>query len=106
MAASAVCVPGKAQTGFLQQFRRHLQIALGRTDINVSEISCQLRQQALHILARPIPGNHPVNRRGMSKIVHSWWTQFARRASDAVSYTHLRAHETKANLVCRLLLEK
>src|SRR5665809_59158 len=23
----------------------------------------------------------------------------------AVSYTHLRAHETKANLVCRLLLE-
>ena len=27
-------------------------------------------------------------------------------ASDAVYYTHLRAHETKANLVCRLLLEK
>ena len=26
--------------------------------------------------------------------------------SMAVSYTHLRAHETKANLVCRLLLEK
>ena len=26
--------------------------------------------------------------------------------SAAVSYTHLRAHETKANLVCRLLLEK
>src|SRR5660397_288652 len=25
---------------------------------------------------------------------------------DSVSYTHLRAHETKANLVCRLLLEK
>src|SRR5660397_273062 len=23
-----------------------------------------------------------------------------------LSYTHLRAHETKANLVCRLLLEK
>ena len=27
-------------------------------------------------------------------------------ASSAVSYTHLRAHETLANLVCRLLLEK
>src|SRR5665809_48165 len=26
--------------------------------------------------------------------------------SSSVSYTHLRAHETKANLVCRLLLEK
>src|SRR5660398_137575 len=26
--------------------------------------------------------------------------------ANTVSYTHLRAHETKANLVCRLLLEK
>ena len=25
---------------------------------------------------------------------------------DSVSYTHLRAHETGRNLVCRLLLEK
>ena len=25
---------------------------------------------------------------------------------DAVSYTHLRAHETVLELVCRLLLEK
>ena len=32
-----------------------------------------------------------------NKMVHEVWT---------VSYTHLRAHETKANLVCRLLLEK
>src|SRR5660397_274432 len=32
---------------------------------------------------------------------HPYWT---RRLP--VSYTHLRAHETKANLVCRLLLEK
>src|SRR5665213_4012210 len=27
-------------------------------------------------------------------------------AEDPVSYTHLRAHETGRNLVCRLLLEK
>src|SRR5665213_3825111 len=27
-------------------------------------------------------------------------------AIEAVSYTHLRAHETGRNLVCRLLLEK
>ncbi|VTU50299.1 hypothetical protein LBCZ_P1-0028 (plasmid) [Lactobacillus casei subsp. casei ATCC 393] [Lacticaseibacillus rhamnosus] len=27
-------------------------------------------------------------------------------SSNAVSYTHLRAHETEADLVCRLLLEK
>ena len=30
----------------------------------------------------------------------------ARRDFEAVSYTHLRAHETEADLVCRLLLEK
>eukprot|EP00825_Cyclidium_porcatum_P050931 TRINITY_DN9206_c0_g1_i3.p3 TRINITY_DN9206_c0_g1~~TRINITY_DN9206_c0_g1_i3.p3 ORF type:complete len:117 (-),score=18.10 TRINITY_DN9206_c0_g1_i3:6-356(-) len=29
-----------------------------------------------------------------------------RRASMTVSYTHLRAHETRHDLVCRLLLEK
>src|SRR5665213_4043203 len=28
------------------------------------------------------------------------------QSSDPVSYTHLRAHETGRNLVCRLLLEK
>ena len=27
-------------------------------------------------------------------------------SANNVSYTHLRAHETKANLVCRLMLEK
>ena len=31
---------------------------------------------------------------------------FAIDALSAVSYTHLRAHETRSNLVCRLLLEK
>ena len=30
----------------------------------------------------------------------------ARRDADAVSYTHLRAHETVLDLVCRLLLEQ
>ena len=29
-----------------------------------------------------------------------------RRNGVTVSYTHLRAHETRSNLVCRLLLEK
>src|SRR5660397_42510 len=31
---------------------------------------------------------------------------FCWHENEPVSYTHLRAHETKANLVCRLLLEK
>ena len=28
------------------------------------------------------------------------------KAAEAVSYTHLRAHETPEHIVCRLLLEK
>ena len=32
--------------------------------------------------------------------------EHAEREVDAVSYTHLRAHETVLDLVCRLLLEK
>ena len=28
------------------------------------------------------------------------------KLTTSVSYTHLRAHETEADLVCRLLLEK
>src|SRR5665213_784856 len=33
-------------------------------------------------------------------------TMLYRRSIESVSYTHLRAHETGRNLVCRLLLEK
>ncbi len=32
--------------------------------------------------------------------------EWIRNPSSPVSYTHLRAHETGRNLVCRLLLEK
>src|SRR5678809_833186 len=35
-----------------------------------------------------------------------WPAPFVRCAPGSVSYTHLRAHETGRNLVCRLLLEK
>ena len=31
---------------------------------------------------------------------------YFKKRSEAVSYTHLRAHETDSYLVCRLLLEK
>ena len=34
------------------------------------------------------------------------WTLPVASASGPVSYTHLRAHETVLELVCRLLLEK
>ena len=52
--------------------------------------------------------------KGFKELLH-WRTQtdtyFSKEISDrvrviAVSYTHLRAHETVLDLVCRLLLEK
>src|SRR5665213_4236690 len=39
------------------------------------------------------------------RTTHSWNGRDSLRLT-AVSYTHLRAHETGRNLVCRLLLEK
>src|SRR5450756_2767380 len=35
-----------------------------------------------------------------------FWFHFSRPSMYSVSYTHLRAHETRHDLVCRLLLEK
>src|SRR5678815_2715836 len=34
------------------------------------------------------------------------WAEYGEDRGGAVSYTHLRAHETPEHLVCRLLLEK
>ena len=49
------------------------------------------------------------SRRSKLAMVQTLWVkdQLERNIPNlAVSYTHLRAHETEADLVCRLLLEK
>src|SRR5660398_240711 len=51
-------------------------------------------QQSAHHVQDTQSKNHPVQR------------AVPGGTYGPVSYTHLRAHETKANLVCRLLLEK
>src|SRR5674536_375944 len=54
----------------------------------------------------------PPRPRSASSLGRSPWSRRRARASrtsscgKAVSYTHLRAHETPEHLVCRLLLEK
>src|SRR5450756_2616989 len=47
---------------------------------------------------------HPRDVHGLDD--NSPFTHFPRDRLPAVSYTHLRAHETRHDLVCRLLLEK
>ena len=44
--------------------------------------------------------------RDMRNLIGKIGLGHVRYATKAVSYTHLRAHETRGNLVCRLLLEK
>ena len=48
----------------------------------------------------------PVHRAVAETVDAAGDQQIAFQAVDAVSYTHLRAHETVLDLVCRLLLEK
>ena len=48
----------------------------------------------------------PLNTAGVVEHVKYTLTELALQNLIAVSYTHLRAHETRHDLVCRLLLEK
>src|SRR5664279_2259215 len=64
-------------------------------------------------LRRMLSGNHTDRRRATAdhqwrRSPHGFSHQEASQADgqEAVSYTHLRAHETDSYLVCRLLLEK
>src|SRR5660398_318515 len=62
-----------------------------------------------HLIQGDVPeyALHVMNRvYGDSAAPHLTQGHRVSRVFAPVSYTHLRAHETKANLVCRLLLEK
>ena len=41
----------------------------------------------------------------INRIIDTYGFAILASSNVAVSYTHLRAHETEADLVCRLLLE-
>ena len=76
------------------------KIAFLATGIMVNEA-----RKAIEILAKNniypslynVSSLKPINTMQLNSIINSY---------DPVSYTHLRAHETGRNLVCRLLLEK
>src|SRR5665213_4228432 len=73
-------------TGFSQLYKemeRAISIT-GKSKSTLTNYSRQLAHLALHYNCFPLDLD----------------------AEQAVSYTHLRAHETGRNLVCRLLLEK
>ena len=50
-----------------------------------------------------------LNGQALDKVIVEWYGTSLDNTPDSltsVSYTHLRAHETREDLVCRLLLEK
>src|SRR5450756_1510568 len=54
---------------------------------------------------RPVPGS-PQHRMAIGGIGASYFDPHVSLWRRTVAYTHLRAHETRHDLVCRLLLEK
>src|SRR5660397_121740 len=75
----------------------------GSADAGLSLYISAILQMGMksHVMCRT--GKHsPSDSQDLAGLPHC----FVEVSKNPVSYTHLRAHETKANLVCRLLLEK
>ena len=66
------------------------------TAINEWGVAVDNPLSSFHIKREPDQRLRRVSEEELQQLLHT----------ESVSYTHLRAHETKANLVCRLLLEK
>jgi hypothetical protein len=61
----------KALVSFMQQLRRHGEVILGGTQIHVSQVRRQLREQVLHVPARSIPREKMMLSGRVPKIVQS-----------------------------------
>ena len=91
MAAEGALVIGcDLRLDMLKDVAKQVKDAGGRMEAHSLDVS---DRDAVFALAQKIEKKHG----GADVVLNN---------AGAVSYTHLRAHETKANLVCRLLLEK
>jgi hypothetical protein len=53
------------------QLRRGSQVDLGGMDIHMSQIGRQPRQARVYIRAVPVPGQQPVNGKGVSQVMNA-----------------------------------
>ena len=67
----------KAPIDLFDQFDSSLQVDLSGMDIHVAHIGCQPRKPGVYILSVPIPGQQPVNRKGVPEVVDAWAGVFA-----------------------------
>ena len=74
----------------------------------VVEIWAAVAGASIGVAASGIKGANRETQHGRDSLVRltSAVDNLASRMDVPVSYTHLRAHETREDLVCRLLLEK
>jgi hypothetical protein len=79
------CVLCKALAGRFEQIRRHLQVALGRSDIEVAKEGGELREQSLDVLAGAIPCEHPMHGRRVANVVQPRRSRFVEGAADSGS---------------------
>src|SRR5947209_3674012 len=79
----------KPPAGFGQQFRRHREISLCGSNIDVTQVSSQLGEKPLDVRSCAIPGNQTVNGRGMPKIMKPWLIAAPIVAEYASAETHL-----------------
>src|SRR5665213_1186172 len=77
-------------------------VAIGDTAMSKPKILVIIAIVLASTGASPLLAQDGPNRRPLLERMPSYTAWYY----DAVSYTHLRAHETGRNLVCRLLLEK
>jgi len=89
-------VLGEALTGRLQEFGRHLEVTLGRSDIEVPEVSSELRKKSLYVLAGTIPCDDAVYGRSVAKIIQARWARFGDGATDTGSSLHVLEHSYDA----------
>src|SRR5450756_813920 len=76
-----------------------------------TELSRRATGRTVYVLDEPTTGLHMADVEKLLHVLHRLVDSgntviVIEHNLDAVSYTHLRAHETRHDLVCRLLLEK
>ena len=81
---------------------KHIEVE----DIRVKRDNNNMNYPWFAGLSKPVPRRKQFVVGDIWKLPLHEISQASLFADGPVSYTHLRAHETKANLVCRLLLEK
>jgi hypothetical protein len=88
----------KALAGRLQEFGRHLEVTLGRSDIEVTEVGSELRKQSLDVLAGSIPSDDTMHGRGVAKIMQARRPRFADGTVDAGSSSHVLERRDDARI--------